>query len=485
MGEKKISHLNPKRSISRARKKKRAILIISAVGFILLWGFVFELTIRIEGSPTVDLEYGSRYEEPGATVCLSGPYLLKDGIELPFLKPEYSSDLNTSVLGRYTVSYSASILGKNALAQRQVCVVDTVCPEITFSRDWGANHVDVLYGIKATDNYDGDITDKVSCTRTKGWVTYSVADSSGNPAYIVRQLPADLAEPPEIILEGDNPLVVTVGRQFADPGYEAKDSMDEDLTQYVAVEGEVDWLTPGEYQISYTVSDSSENTTSVTRTVIVEAADRPEIQWPEEKTIYLTFDDGPGPYTAKLLDTLERYGARATFFVTNGDGSMMKEIVRRGHSIGIHSVSHDYAEIYSSPESYFKDVYGMQEIIYENTGVMTTLLRFPGGSSNMVSIGGSRGIMTILTEAVQDAGFQYFDWNVDSGDASGEERAETVAQTVIDGIRQQGTAIVLQHDIHSCSVDAVETILQWGRENGYTFRALTERSPGFHHEVKN
>lgn len=486
MGEQNISHLKPKRSIRKERKRKRVILITLAGAIILLWCFVLKLTVRIEGSPTVNLEYGSRYEELGASVCLSGPYLLKDGIAIPFLKPEYSSNLNTGVLGRYTVSYSASLFGKNAVTQRQVCVVDTVCPEITFSRDWGANHVDVLYGIKATDNYDGDITDKVTCSRTKGWVTYSVMDSSGNPSYIVRELPMDMSEPPEIILEGENPLVVTVGRFFADPGYQAKDSMGVDLTQYVTVEGEVDWLTPGEYCLNYTVSDSSENTTSVARSVIVQAAARPEVRLPEEKTIYLTFDDGPSPYTARLLETLKRYNAKATFFVTNnGDGSVMEEIIRGGHSIGIHTVSHDYAEIYSSPQNYFKDLYDMQEIIYQNTGVMTSLLRFPGGSSNMESIGGSRGIMTILTEAVQDAGFQYFDWNVDSGDASGAEEWETVAQTVIDGVQQKGTAIVLLHDIYSSSVDAVEAILQWGQENGYAFRALTERSPGFHHEVKN
>lgn len=402
---------------------------------------------------------------------------------MPFLRPECQSDLETERLGRYTVSYTVSFLGKRAEAQRQVCVIDTICPEITFSRGWGANHVDILYGITATDNYDGDITDKVTYTRTNGWVTYSVVDSSGNPTYIVREVPTGAAEPPEIRLEGENPFVMTVGREFTDPGYTAMDSQNRDLTEYVTVEGEVDWLTPGTYSLTYRVSDSFENTTAVTRKVTVEAVPRPQVQWPEEKTVYLTFDDGPGPYTEKLLEILARYNAKATFFVTDsGNGELMQDIVRGGHSIGIHTVTHNYANIYASPEAYFKDVYTMQDVIYKNTDVMTTLLRFPGGSSNQV---GSPGIMKILTEAVQDAGFQYFDWNVDSGDAAEANTPEAVYRNVIDGIRQQGTAIVLQHDIHNCSVEAVESILKWGQENGYTFRALTERSPGFHHEVKN
>jgi len=486
MGEQKISHLKPKRSISKQRKKKWAVIILCGFGLTLLWIFTFELTIRPEGNAVVNLEYGTRYEELGASVFLSGNRFLREGIPLAFLQPERTSNLDTERLGQYTVSYSISFLGKKAEAQRQVCVIDTVCPEITFSRGWGANHVDVLYGITATDNYDGDITDKVTYTRTNGWVTYSVLDSSGNPTYIVRELPIGAEDPPEIRLEGDNPYVMTAGRVFEDPGYTAKDSQERDLTEYVTVEGAVDWLTPGTYQLTYRVSDSFENTAAVTREVTVEAVPRPQVQWPEEKTVYLTFDDGPGPYTTKLLEVLARYNAKATFFVTDtGGGEIMRDIVRGGHSIGIHTVSHNYAYIYASPEAYFQDLYTMQNVIYENTGVMTTLLRFPGGSSNLVSKSSSPGIMTTLTEAVQDAGFQYFDWNVDSDDAGEANTAEAVAGNVIDGIRQQGTAIVLQHDIHNCSVEAVERILKWGQENGYTFRALTERSPGFHHTVKN
>lgn len=481
-----MNGLRPKRSLSRARKKRRMILIVGVIGIMLLWVFVFELTIRIEGSAAINLEYGDQYVEPGASVCLSGRFFLKDGIVIPFFQPVCSSDLKTDTLGRYTVSYSASFLGKRAAAQRQVCVIDTVSPEITFSRDWGTNHVDVLYGIHATDNYDGDITDKVTYTRTTGWVTYFVMDSSGNPTYIVREISAENAEPPKIILDGETPCVVTIGSLFADPGYSAMDNQGVDLTEYVTVEGEVDWLAPGEYSLTYTVSDSCENTASVTRKVVVEALPRPDVKWPQEKTIYLTFDDGPGPYTKTLLDLLDRYDAKATFFVTDsGYDSVMADIVRGGHSIGIHTASHNYAEIYASPEKYFEDVFAMQDIIYQNTGVLTTLLRFPGGSSNMISVGSYQGIMTVLTEAVQNAGFQYFDWNVDSGDASGAKKAETVAQNVIDGIGQQQTALVLQHDIHDYSVEAVERILQWGQENGYTFRPLTEHSPGFHHNVKN
>ena len=99
------------------------------------------------------------------------------------------------------------------------------------------------------------------------------------------------------------------------------------------------------------------------------------------------------------------------FVVGNEYPQQMKRIVEEGHSIAVHSVTHNYRQIYASREAYFEDIYGMQDIIRRNTGVTTTLMRFPGGSSNLVS-SFNEGIMTYLTEAVQDAGFQYFDWNV-------------------------------------------------------------------------
>ena len=164
---------------------------------------------------------------------------------------------------------------------------------------------------------------------------------------------------------------------------------------------------------------------------------------------------------------------------------MMKEIVDRGHSIGIHTMSHVYERIYASPEAYFADLLGMQDVIYQNTGVKTTLMRFPGGSSNTVSAHSYVGLMSLLTRAVQDAGFQYFDWNVDSNDAGGAKKAQTVFNNVTEGVSHNRVSVVLQHDIHDFSVDAVEDIIVWGLNNGYSFERLTENSPGVHHGVLN
>lgn len=450
----------------------------------------FSLELVLTGEPKLLLEYGDSFTEPGVTPILRGTLILKDGYTPENLEIRRETDLNEGKLGKYTITYSAELLNCQASAQREVRVIDTKAPTITLTEDpEGTLEEGVIYqeaGFTASDNYDGDLTARVVRTEEPGLVIYAVTDSSGNPAVAKRKIPMRDMVLPEIQLEGGEDYVITLGTRYEEPGFTATDNVDGDVTAMVQVEGEVDWLTAGIYPITYTVSDSCENTTVVTRNVEVAAQEWTDTVYPEGKVVYLTFDDGPSAYTSELLDVLDAYGAKATFFVVgSGSGNMMRQIVKRGHSIGIHTVSHDYGQIYSSPEAYFDDLMKMQSIIYDHTGVKTTLMRFPGGSSNLVSRKSCEGIMTFLTQAVQDAGFQYFDWNVYSGDAGETKRTEKVVENVIGGIQEHRVSIVLQHDIHKYSVDAVEDILRWGKRNGYKFLALQNDSPGFHHDLNN
>ena len=126
----------------------------------------------------------------------------------------------------------------------------------------------------------------------------------------------------------------------------------------------------------------------------------------------------------------------------------------------------------------------MQDVIVAQTGKETSLLRFPGGSSNTVS-NITPGLMTTLTQEVQNRGYQYFDWNVSSGDAGETTDTDQVVKNVISGIQSHNVSVVLQHDIKEFSVDAVEKIIQWGLNNGYTFLPLNYDSPPAHHHINN
>ena len=207
----------------------------------------------------------------------------------------------------------------------------------------------------------------------------------------------------------------------------------------------------------------------------------------EEKIIYLTFDDGPGPYTERLLDTLKAESVQATFFVTGKVAAypdMLRRMAEDGHTIGLHSYCHEYSTIYASEDAFFQDIEKLESVVFEETGLHPKLLRFPGGSSNSVSCF-NPGIMTRLCASVTEKGYRYVDWHVDSRDSVGCRTAEGVLRNMQEGAEQWGNCIVLQHDIYSYSVDAVESMIHWGRSQGYRFAPLTENGPCARHSIYN
>ena len=227
--------------------------------------------------------------------------------------------------------------------------------------------------------------------------------------------------------------------------------------------------------------------TSPERTPLAEITNSAEISESGQKVIYLTFDDGPGPYTAKLLDILKKYDVKVTFFVTGaGDDALIAREYNEGHTVGLHTYTHDYAYVYSSLDNFFTDLYEIQARVKNITGQTSMLTRFPGGSSNLISAryDGGIGIMSRLSEELPARGFTYFDWNISSGDAGGATTSSEVYQNVINAL-SPNYSVVLQHDIKDFSVDAVEDIIKYGKANGYTFKKLDAGSFTAHHGINN
>ena len=215
----------------------------------------------------------------------------------------------------------------------------------------------------------------------------------------------------------------------------------------------------------------------------------PKALWrmdPNEKAVYLTFDDGPSPFTEELLDVLAKYDVKATFFVVDrGYEDTLRRIVADGHTLAMHAGSHNYYKIYASEEAYFTDLKQIQDVILEETGTLSTIVRFPGGTGNTVSRGANTGIMTRLSKMLHAMNYRYFDWNVNSGDAEGIYDPKVIYNNVVGGIMGKDVAIVLQHDINYSSVRAVEDIIKWGLKNGYTFMALDPSSPACETKPRN
>lgn len=376
-------------------------LLAAAAAAVTVFGIlpkIADITISLAQGQDVYVEIGETYEEPGAVAVWKSREFKK---ELPVT---ITGQVNTNRFGEYTLEYTAEFMGKTAKEYRKVHVVDSEKPVITLT--------DGEAGYTATDNYDGDITHRVTCTQREDMLIYTVSDTYGNVTTVTCPIPEESQNPEE------------------DP-----------------------WI-PGQ---------------------------------PNGKTIYLTFDDGPGKHTPRLLDVLKKYNIHATFFVVkNGNSDTIARIAEEGHTVAAHTASHVYKEIYASEEAYFKDLETVEALILSKTGTNSKIVRFPGGSGNKSS-SFNKGVMTRLTQLVEEKGYVYFDWHVDSKDSVGAKTAQEVYDNVTEGIAncKSDSIIVLQHDIKIYSVDAVEGIICWGLENGYVFRPLTVDSPAYHHTVKN
>lgn len=474
--------------------KKNKKLVIAVTGIvvtllflIILFLSLFNININLNGSPKETIEYGDTYTEQGATAAFNTPA----SKNVP-LNVTIKGSVDSSKLGTYHIHYKAKKGIFSVQKSREVKIVDTKAPIIEL------NKIDGYYpktgetyqeeGFTATDNYDGDITSKIKRTEDKNVITYTVSDSSGNKTSVQRTIEYNDGIAPTITLNGDSDITIKAGTRFEDPGCTAKDSHGNDISDSVSVSDNISTYRAGTYTITYSVTDKFGNETSIDRTVTVEAVKQTATTSSGNKVVYLTFDDGPGAHTQQLLDILDKYNVKVTFFVTNvnsGYENMIAKEAAAGHTVAIHSASHDYKKIYSSVDAYFADLNEMSDIIYAQTGQRPKLIRFPGGSSNTVSLKYCSGIMTTLTKAVTDQGYKYFDWNVSSGDAGGTTSTEEVYKNVVNGMKSHNVSVVLQHDIKGFSVNAVERIIQWGLANGYTFLPLTTSTEDVHHGVNN
>lgn len=207
---------------------------------------------------------------------------------------------------------------------------------------------------------------------------------------------------------------------------------------------------------------------------------------PNGKTVYLTFDDGPSKHTPEILNILDSYGVKATFFVVNGKyNATMKDIVNRGHAIGLHCYEHNYSKIYSSDSAYFDDLNKISQVVENQTGVKPAIIRFPGGSSNTVSKKYNKGIMSRLSKAVTEKGYVYYDWNCANGDAAGVTDPDRLVENCKAYPKSADRIIVLMHDTKSATLKALPRIIEYYKSEGMAFAPLTPDVKPIHHSINN
>lgn len=463
-----ISKYNQRMIASFYQKKNLVFILTFLLLFfmaIVIYNFLLLPNIRLKGKKYIELDYLEEYKEPGYTA-----YYLHDDVTS---KVETTNNINPKKLGKYEVTYQVNISGFKRKVTRKVVVVDKSAPAINLASTDDIyvcpNHQYEKEDFSAVDNYDGDLTNKVKVVNDKDKISYSVSDQHGNKTSVSRKIFYQDREAPTITLNGTDVVYAFVGEEYRELGVLAVDNCDGDLTNNVTVDSKIDFNQPGRYDVTYKVKDQAGNESSIKRSVVVSERNR-------KGTIYLTFDDGPKWGTTDvILDILREEGVEATFFVTNsGPDELIKREFDEGHSIGLHTATHNYSIVYASVDSYFHDLNIISERVMRITGEESKIIRFPGGSSNTISRKYSSGIMSRLTSEVLSRGYRYYDWNVSSGDAAGgSPSSEQIANNVISSLSKNKANMVLMHDVKTYTRDALRSIIRYGKENGYTFEKIT------------
>lgn len=315
-------------------------------------------------------------------------------------------------------------------------------------------------------------------------VIVRATDQSGNTAEKKAKL-TRINDTEAPVIDGfEESVTMLQGRTYHPKNYTASDNLDK--APVISIDtSALNTEVPGTYPVNYTAIDRTGNQQVFVQNVVVQ--EDPDFG---QKIVYMTFDDGPSANTLRILDILKANDVKATFFVTgtNPDFNyVMKDIVDSGNSIALHTYSHDYGALYASDEAYFQDLQAISDLVEQQTGVKSNVIRFPGGSSNMVSSETSAGIMSRLVDEVHNRGYEYFDWNVDSTDASG--NGVPVATLVANATAGIGVekAVILFHDTAAkdTTVEALPQIIKAYKDAGYQFRGLTADSMPVHHGVNN
>lgn len=454
----------------------RGTMLLTLITLFISISFIF-FDFRLKGNSELELSYQDKYKEEGYIAkilfCDLSKYV------------NITNNIVDGKIGNYKINYQLKLGVLSFKLERKVNIIDDIKPIITLKGESKTyicpNKKYKEEGYSAIDDYDGDLTDNVITILNDTSIKYKVSDFSNNSRVVERQIIKKDDEKPIIKLSGGSTIYLKKGEEYKEYGFIANDNCDGNITSNVKIEGVVDVNTVGEYTLNYSVTDSNKNTTTVSRKVIVNE-DKTTIDKGIPGVIYLTFDDGPSnDTTEKILDVLKKYDVQATFFITkNGSDDLIKRINDEGHTVALHTYTHDYKSIYSSVDDYFLDLTKIQERVKNVIGKTVTIIRFPGGSNNTISNKYNKGIMQTLREEVEKRGFTYFDWNVDSNDAwscakkNVSDKRTCVYNNVTNNLKKSRPNVVLMHDIKPYTAEAIEDIIKYANDKGYVFLKIDD-----------
>lgn len=205
-------------------------------------------------------------------------------------------------------------------------------------------------------------------------------------------------------------------------------------------------------------------------------AEREQYTVSEGKTAYLTFDDGPSKYTPEILEILRENNIKATFFITGwcieGREDTLKAVADEGHTIALHSWSHDYDKVYDSVDDWMSDFARVYGRVYGVCGQKPWAFRFPGGSYNNHNKYTADDIIAEMNRR----GFTYFDWNAATSDATTSATYESCMEHLEDSINADHE-VVLMHDSLEITPEYLQDVIDYIRSQGYSFETIDTADP--------
>ena len=447
-----------------------SIVLIGVIAIILF--LVMGSSIKFKSERTIEInsevDFASFIEE------------VKDG-KVEDVKID-SSNVDLGKLGEYTVVYQF----KDNEETLKIKVVDTTAPEFdTVAQSVAINQKvdpqDLVTNVKdATKTTASLKKDYVFDKEGSIEVEVTLTDEGDNQTTkTVELIVVKDTTAPELVVSNEK---FVVGSDI-DLKLLAKVTDDIDKHPTLTVEGDLDANKIGTYSIKFIAKDASSNTVdkTVTITIVEKTA-------ANEKVVYLTFDDGPSKFTESVLNILDQYNCKATFFITGMNASYRNYIKiahDKGHTIGLHTYSHNYAQVYSSVDAYFDDLTQVGNLARDYIGFVPKYIRFPGGGSNSVSKKYTPGIMSKLTKMVGDKGYIYYDWNAENGDGYAKmEKSEMLRRATSSTANQ---VMILMHDANGKqnTVDILPQVIQHYQNRGYTFKAIDDSTFVPHQPVNN
>jgi len=211
-----------------------------------------------------------------------------------------------------------------------------------------------------------------------------------------------------------------------------------------------------------------------------------------DKVAYLTFDDGPSPITPLVLDILKKNEVKATFFIVGshvpGNEAILKRAISEGHAVGGHTYSHDYRVLYKSKDAFFTDLEKGNQLIEKATGIKPTVFRYPGGSTNTVSLkyqdpklyNKQQTVMSAIKAESNKRGYIFIDWNVTNGDArSSHYTAAGALANIKQQVKSQKEIVILMHDASTkaATAQALPEVISFLKGKGYRFEIITSEHP--------